>query len=66
MMAVVTTAKRSSLSSSAFGFIGTLRWRSELRLGLPDDGVNSLRVRLFGRHFETASTDARQGWTWSG
>ena len=66
MMAVVMTAKRRSLISSAFGFIGIFRCSNELRLGLPEAGVSSW-VRVFrGRHFDTASTLARQGCTCNG
>jgi len=63
MIAVVITANRMSDISSGFGRQGILLGRRELLLGLPPAGVSSWFLRPAGRHLETASTLARQGWT---
>lgn len=71
MMTVVSIAKRISLISSVFDLCaGTFPApSSELRVGDPRDdvaGVNSVVLDDAGRHFVTASSDARQGWTCNG
>lgn len=62
-MPVVMTAKRMSDMSSGLGREGILLGSRELLLGLPPAGVSSWFLRPLGRHFDTASTLARQGWT---
>ena len=60
---VVMTANRVSLIGSALGWFLAVRRGIDPPLEGELLGDSTLRL---GRHLRTASTDALQGWTWSG
>jgi hypothetical protein len=65
MMALVSAANRTSDMSSAaarFAIVGAKGCVGEFG----SEVVLACEFRRMGRHLRTASTEARQGWTWRG
>jgi hypothetical protein len=66
MMALVSAAKRTSEISTVTALGMTVPLGASGLLGEDESSTVVVAVRRMGRHFRTASTEARQGWTWRG